>query len=190
MNKGDKVWIRAQAAWGQYAHGGDRLLLFAKLQDYPQCQALANIWLRNRDNYTDAEYPHIVDIYVQRVMFPWKLHSLVPAFLDTCLGLDATQRQLMMQDYAVVIEKEIKTSTDEDDDKSPLPVKRLPISESDEGESEGVWAYIRRLSALLFRRIQPYNLTAILSVAFIILAFLSLRFNKGFKVQSYCCGND
>lgn len=73
------------------------LLLFAKLQDYPQCQALANIWLRNRDNYTDAEYPHIVDIYVQRVMFPWKLHSLVPAFLDTCLGLDATQRQLMMQ---------------------------------------------------------------------------------------------
>lgn len=56
-----------------------------------------------------------------------ELHSLVPAFLDTCLGLDATQRQLMMQDYAVVIEKEIKTSTDEDDDKSPLPVKRLPI---------------------------------------------------------------
>lgn len=73
------------------------LLLFAKLQDYPQCQALANIWLRNPDNYTDPEYPHIVDIFVQRVMFPWKLHSLVPAFLDTCLGLDATQRQLMMQ---------------------------------------------------------------------------------------------
>eukprot|EP00105_Crassostrea_gigas_P036684 XP_019920832.1 PREDICTED: complement C1q tumor necrosis factor-related protein 2 isoform X1 [Crassostrea gigas] len=23
MKKGDKVWIRAQATWGQYAHGGD-----------------------------------------------------------------------------------------------------------------------------------------------------------------------
>lgn len=155
------------------------LLLFAKLQDYPQCQALANIWLRNPDNYTDPEYPHIVDIFVQRVMFPWKLHSLVPAFLDTCLGLDATQRQLMMQDYAVVIEKEIKNSTDEEDNKSPSSVKSRPISESDKGEPVGVWAYIRRLSALLFRRIQPYSLTAILSVAFIILAFLSLRFNKG-----------
>ena len=47
------------------------------------------------------------------------------------------------------------------------------------GEPEGVWAYIRRMSRLLFQRIQPYSLTAIISVAFIILAFLSLRFNKG-----------
>ena len=47
------------------------------------------------------------------------------------------------------------------------------------GEPEGVWAYIRRMSGLLFQRIQPYSLTAIISVAFIILAFLSLRFNKG-----------
>lgn len=46
-------------------------------------------------------------------------------------------------------------------------------------EPEGVWAYIRRMSRLLFQRIQPYSLTAIISVAFIILAFLSLRFNKG-----------
>lgn len=40
---------------------------------------------------------------------------------------------MYLKDYAVVIEKEIKTSTDKDDDKSPLPVKRQPISESDEG---------------------------------------------------------
>ena len=47
------------------------------------------------------------------------------------------------------------------------------------GEPEGVWAYICRMSRLLFQRIQPYSLTAIISVAFIILAFVSLRFNKG-----------
>nr|XP_022300579.1 peroxisome assembly protein 26-like isoform X2 [Crassostrea virginica] len=164
------------------------LLLFAKLQDYPQCQALANIWLRNHDNYKDPEYPQIVDIYVQHVMFPWKLHSLVPAFLDTCHGLDGSQRQQMMQDYGVIIEKEVKSSS-EGNVGNQTALGR-DVSDTDKSEPEGVWAYIRRMSRLLFQRIQPYSLTAIISVAFIILAFLSLRFNKGFKVQSYCCGND
>lgn len=49
---------------------------------------------------------------------------------------------MYLKDYAVVIEKEIKTSTDKDDDKSPLPVKRLPISESDEGIVYVIWFII------------------------------------------------
>lgn len=40
---------------------------------------------------------------------------------------------MYLKDYAVVIEKEIKTSTDKDDDKSPSSVKSPPISESDKG---------------------------------------------------------
>ncbi|XP_061186380.1 peroxisome assembly protein 26-like isoform X2 [Saccostrea echinata] len=165
------------------------LLLYARLQDYPQCQALANIWLRNQENYTDPEYPHIVDIYVQHAMFPRKLHSLVPAFLDTCHGLTASQKQQMMQHYATSIENELK-SVNEENAKGTTSADKNVVREDDNGEPEGVWAYIKRLSALLFQRIKPYSLSAIISVAVILLAFLSLRFNKGFRVQSYCCGND
>ncbi|XP_048739020.2 peroxisome assembly protein 26-like isoform X2 [Ostrea edulis] len=162
------------------------LLLYAKLQDYPQCQALANIWLRNQDNYVDPAYPQIVDIYVQHAMFPRKLHSLVPAFLDTCHGLDVSQKQQMIQDYATCIEKELKSGSEDVTQSSDETVVR----ETAKGEPEGVWAFIRKLSILLFQKIRPYSLSAIVSVAVIILAFLSLRFNKGFKVQPYCCGKE
>ncbi|XP_062615729.1 peroxisome assembly protein 26-like isoform X2 [Saccostrea cucullata] len=165
------------------------LLLYAKLQDYPQCQALANIWLRNQDNFTDPEYPHIVDIYVQHAMFPRKLHSLVPAFLDTCHGLSASQKQQMIQQYAISIENELKSSSEEGSKGTTSPDRNV-VREDESGEPEGVWAYIKRLSLLLFQRMKPYSLSAIISLAVILLAFLSLRFNKGFRVQSYCCGND
>ncbi len=65
------------------------ILLHAKLQDYAMCTAIGHIWLYHPDNYNRRDYAAVAQLFITQVLVPQKKWNEIPAFTESCCGLDA-----------------------------------------------------------------------------------------------------
>lgn len=77
------------------------LLLHAKMKDYATCSAVTNIWLKNPHNFVKPDYHVLLELYIGKVLIPLNKWQDIPAFVDSCPGLEHKARE--------VYKKQVKT---------------------------------------------------------------------------------
>ena len=124
------------------------LLLHAKLQDHVTCTVIANIWLKNSNNFSLTDYQTIVELYVERVLVASHRWSDVRVFLDSCPGLSASSKdkylrkingfhQQYLESSADKIEVIEKSSESNSTPCQTSPSSHLRLTDADEESTAG-----------------------------------------------------
>ena len=71
------------------------------MKDFATCSAIVNIWLRNSNNFSNPEYPVLAEVFVINVLIPADRWQQIPQFVETCPGLDAEKREVLMKQVGV-----------------------------------------------------------------------------------------
>ena len=116
------------------------LLLHAKVKEYSQCYAIANIWLRWKDNIQIPEYKKVVTLYIRHVMMPQEQVVLVPQFLNSCTVLSNNEKEDIISQCEKFWDEqkrnkkekgEMQCTVDEDDDDSKRILSLPEMREKD-----------------------------------------------------------
>ncbi|XP_013408271.1 peroxisome assembly protein 26 [Lingula anatina] len=156
------------------------ILLHSRVQDFTTCSAIASIWLKLPENHKDPLYAAMADTLVQFVLVPQGRWDSIEPFLNTCLGLEKTQKEGLLSKYQKrkqVLDRR-KAQEEEDREKSTFKQQDPRSNVLDVANSATLSQHvIIQLWKYLYHS-RP-TLPMVLVIAVIMTAVLVKRCNKG-----------
>ncbi|KAI0219977.1 hypothetical protein LSAT2_028535 [Lamellibrachia satsuma] len=162
------------------------ILLHAQVQDYATCTAIAHIWLHHPDNCHRHDYAVVSELFITHVLIPQRRWEDIPAFIDSCSGLDAKTKSTYMKHVWSLRHQEEQENINEIEDLGTNvdePTSDQPLSGcvTDCSWLDNYPCYVQFIGNWVSRHMHVASLQTVRNIALaaVVAYLLVIRYNSG-----------